>query len=79
MKGVAEVWKSKFACQFATTRDKIALYGNVPCNRRYPNKRFIEINYRLFKWRVMTYTSKNILQGYCRHFGVDWRCAAAEL
>ena len=26
-----------------------------------------------------TYTGKNILQGYCRHFAVDWRCAAIEL
>jgi hypothetical protein len=25
------------------------------------------------------YTGKNILRGYCRHFAVDWRCAAAEL
>ena len=26
-----------------------------------------------------TFTGKNILRGYCNHFGVDWRCAAAEL
>ncbi|MFN3194274.1 MAG: hypothetical protein ACE361_27450 [Aureliella sp.] len=26
-----------------------------------------------------SYTGKNILRGYCKHFGVDWRCAAAEL
>lgn len=25
------------------------------------------------------YSGKNILRGYCKHFGVDWRCAAAEL
>ena len=25
------------------------------------------------------YTGKNILRGYCKHFGVDWRCAAVEL
>ncbi|MEO1617577.1 MAG: hypothetical protein AAFV88_17120 [Planctomycetota bacterium] len=25
------------------------------------------------------YTGKNILRGYSKHFGVDWRCAAAEL
>jgi hypothetical protein len=22
---------------------------------------------------------KNVLRGYCRHYGVDWRCAAIEL
>jgi len=26
-----------------------------------------------------TYTGKNELRGYCNHFAVDWRCAAAEL
>ena len=25
------------------------------------------------------YTGKNVLRGYCRQFGVDWRCAAMEL
>ena len=25
------------------------------------------------------YSGKNVLKGYCKHFGVDWRCAAAEL
>ncbi len=25
------------------------------------------------------YSGKNVLRGYCKHFGVDWRCAAAEL
>jgi hypothetical protein len=25
------------------------------------------------------FTGKNVLRGYCRHFGVDWRCAAIEL
>lgn len=26
-----------------------------------------------------TFTGKNVLRGYCRHFGVDWRCAVIEL
>jgi hypothetical protein len=25
------------------------------------------------------YSGKNVLRGYCKHFGVDWRCAAVEL
>jgi len=25
------------------------------------------------------YSGKNVLKGYCRHFGVDWRCASVEL
>lgn len=25
------------------------------------------------------YSGKNILRGYCKHYGVDWRCAAIEL
>lgn len=25
------------------------------------------------------YQGKNVLKGYCKHFGVDWRCAALEL
>jgi hypothetical protein len=25
------------------------------------------------------YSGKNILRSYCKHFGVDWRCAATEL
>jgi hypothetical protein len=25
------------------------------------------------------YQGRNILRGYCKHFGVDWRCAAVEL
>jgi len=25
------------------------------------------------------YEGKNVLRGYCKHFGVDWRCAAIEL
>ena len=25
------------------------------------------------------YGGKNVLRGYCKHFGVDWRCAAGEL
>ena len=25
------------------------------------------------------YNGKNILRGYCKHFAVDWRCAAIEL
>lgn len=29
-------------------------------------------------WMVK-YEGKNILRGYCKHFGVDWRCAAKEL
>lgn len=28
---------------------------------------------------LRSYTGKNILRGYCKHFGVDWRCAAVEL
>ncbi len=28
---------------------------------------------------IPTYTGKNLLQGYCNHYGVDWRCAAIEL
>ena len=28
---------------------------------------------------IATYTGKNLLRGYCNHFGVDWRCAALEL
>lgn len=28
---------------------------------------------------LASYSGKNILRGYCVHFGVDWRCAAAEL
>ncbi|WP_144056533.1 hypothetical protein [Rhodopirellula europaea] len=24
------------------------------------------------------YTGKNVLRGYCKHFGVDWRCAAID-
>lgn len=25
------------------------------------------------------YRGKNLLRGYCKHFGVNWRCAAIEL
>ena len=25
------------------------------------------------------YTGRNVLLGYCKHYGVDWRCAAIEL
>ena len=25
------------------------------------------------------FSGENVLRGYCRHFGVDWRCAAIEL
>jgi hypothetical protein len=25
------------------------------------------------------YSGKNVLKGYCKHFGVDWRCATVEL
>jgi hypothetical protein len=25
------------------------------------------------------FSGKNVLRGYCKHFGVDWRCAAIEL
>lgn len=25
------------------------------------------------------YNGKNVLRGYCKHYGVDWRCAATEL
>jgi len=25
------------------------------------------------------YNGKNVLRGYCKHYGVDWRCAAIEL
>ncbi|NQU24891.1 MAG: hypothetical protein HQ567_26710, partial [Candidatus Nealsonbacteria bacterium] len=25
------------------------------------------------------YGGGNVLRGYCKHFGVDWRCAATEL
>jgi hypothetical protein len=25
------------------------------------------------------YGGKNVLRGYCKHYGVDWRCAATEL
>lgn len=25
------------------------------------------------------YGGKNVLRGYCNHYGVDWRCAAIEL
>lgn len=25
------------------------------------------------------YQGKNVLRGYCKHFNVDWRCAAIEL
>ena len=25
------------------------------------------------------YEGKSVLRGYCKHFGVDWRCAAIEL
>ena len=25
------------------------------------------------------YQGSNVLRGYCKHFGVDWRCAAIEL
>ena len=25
------------------------------------------------------YSGKNVLRGYCKQFGVDWRCAAIEL
>lgn len=25
------------------------------------------------------YVGENVLRGYCKHFGVDWRCAAIEL
>lgn len=24
-------------------------------------------------------SGKNVLRGYCKHYGVDWRCAAIEL
>ncbi|MCA9263015.1 MAG: hypothetical protein KDA60_04180 [Planctomycetales bacterium] len=25
------------------------------------------------------FSGKNVLRGYCKHYGVDWRCGAAEL
>ncbi len=25
------------------------------------------------------YNGKNVLRGFCKHYGVDWRCAAVEL
>ncbi len=25
------------------------------------------------------YSGKNVLRAYCKHYGVDWRCAATEL
>lgn len=25
------------------------------------------------------FSGKNVLRGYCKHYGVDWRCAAIEL
>jgi hypothetical protein len=25
------------------------------------------------------YSGKNVLRGYCKHYGVDWRCTAIEL
>ncbi|MBN2295288.1 MAG: hypothetical protein JXM70_22850 [Pirellulales bacterium] len=25
------------------------------------------------------YSGKNVLRGYCKHYGVDWRCALIEL
>ncbi|EMB18838.1 hypothetical protein RE6C_00471 [Rhodopirellula europaea 6C] len=25
------------------------------------------------------YTGKNVLRGYCKHFGVDWRCASSAI
>lgn len=25
------------------------------------------------------YSGKNVRRGYCKHYGVDWRCAATEL
>jgi hypothetical protein len=28
---------------------------------------------------LATFKGKNLLKGYCKHFGVDWRCAAIEL
>lgn len=28
---------------------------------------------------MTSYSGKNVLRGYCTHFAVDWRCAAAEL
>jgi hypothetical protein len=28
---------------------------------------------------LTAFKGKNILRGYCKHFGVDWRCAAIEL
>lgn len=28
---------------------------------------------------LASYSGKNVLRGYCTHFAVDWRCAAAEL
>ncbi|XZE56195.1 hypothetical protein SH139x_002291 [Planctomycetaceae bacterium SH139] len=28
---------------------------------------------------LSAYTGKNIVRGYCKHFAVDWRCAAIEL
>ena len=28
---------------------------------------------------ITTFTGTNLLRGYCRHFAVDWRCAAVEL
>ena len=28
---------------------------------------------------LATFQGKNIFKGYCKHFGLDWRCAAIEL
>ena len=25
------------------------------------------------------FSGRNVLRGYCKHYGVDWRCAAMEL
>jgi hypothetical protein len=28
---------------------------------------------------LSNYSGKNVLRGYCKHFAVNWRCAAIEL
>ena len=28
---------------------------------------------------LQQFQGKNVLRGYCQHYGVDWRCAAIEL
>mgnify|MGYP006969420567 CR=1 FL=1 len=50
-------------------------------NHRLPRAKRMKRSARLqsaVSW-LKSFKGNNVLRGYCKHFGVDWRCAAIEL